>query len=61
MQIHPDFQKDFGDFRHTFRLPELNANKKGSKSRRSSGGASARYMEEGDDTDDDEDHDDASE
>ena len=63
MQIHPDFQEDFGDFRHnyTFRLTELNANKKGGKPRRSSGGASARFREEGDDIDDDVDHDDSDE
>jgi hypothetical protein len=61
VQIHPDFQKDFGDHRHTFRLTELNANKKGGKSRRNSGGASARFREEGDDIDDDADHDDSDE
>ena len=63
MQIHPDFQHEgFGDFRHTFHLTELNANnKKGGKTRRSSGGASARFREEGDDIDDDVDHDDSDE
>ena len=61
MQIHPDFQEDFGDFRHnyTFRLTELNAHRTQRSSRRSSGGASARFREEGDDIDNDVDHDDS--